>query len=239
MKPFQTLDYAKPGGDVAVITLDRPAAINAYNVRMRDELHELLSVIEDDPDVRGVLFKGAGDQGFCAGADLTEFGTAPTQAIARRVRWERDVWGRMLAMRKPLVAAIHGFCLGSGMEIAALCDVRIASEDAVFGMPETGWGLIAAAGGTQMLPRLLGPGAALDLLLTGRRLDAREAFDLGFVTQVTPREHLETEALSLLSRILAAPSASIAAAKRAVTEGAELPLEVALALERRLGAELS
>ena len=226
-------------GDIAVVTLNRPDALNAFSVRMRDELWEVLGAVRDDPDVRGMLLQGAGERAFCAGADLTEFGTAPSQAVARTVRWERDVWGLLLGLPKPTVAALHGYCLGSGLEMAALCDLRVAADDAVFGMPEAGLGLVPAAGGTQLLPRLLGPGRALDLLLSGRRFGAGEALEYGLVTQVVARSELRGAATALLRRVLRAPGRALAAAKRALAEGADVPLASALDLERRLAAGLS
>ena len=226
-------------GDIAVVTLNRPDALNAFSVRMRDELWEVLGAVRDDPDVRGMLLQGAGERAFCAGADLTEFGTAPSQAVARTVRWERDVWGLLLGLPKPTVAALHGYCLGSGLEMAVLCDLRVAADDAVFGMPEAGLGLVPAAGGTQLLPRLLGPGRALDLLLSSRRFGAGEALEYGLVTQVVARSELSGAATALLRRVLRAPGPALAAAKRALAEGADVPLASALDLERRLAAGLS
>lgn len=225
--------------DIAVVTLNRPDVVNAFSVRMRDELWEVLTAVRDDPDVRGMLLAGAGERGFCAGADLTEFGTAPSQTIARQVRWERDLWGLLLGIPKPTVAAIHGYCLGSGLEMAALCDIRVAADDAVFGMPEAGLGLVPAAGGTQLLPRLLGPGRALELLLSGRRFGAEDALAYGLVSEVVPRSELVAAATALLRRVLRAPAAALAAAKRVLTDGADRPLAAALDLERRLAASLS
>ena len=225
--------------DIAVVTLNRPDVVNAFSVRMRDELWEVLAAVRDDPDVRGMLLVGAGERGFCAGADLTEFGTAPSQTVARAVRWERDLWGLLLGMPKPTVAALHGYCLGSGLEMAALCDVRVAADDAVFGMPEAGLGLVPAAGGTQLLPRLLGPGRAIELLLSGRRFGAEDALAYGLVSEVVPRSELVAAATALLRRVLRAPAPALAAAKRALTDGADMPLAAALDLERRLAASLS
>ena len=225
--------------DIAVVTLNRPDVVNAFSVRMRDELWEVLAAVRDDPDVRGMLLVGAGERGFCAGADLTEFGTAPSQTIARQVRWERDLWGLLLGIPKPTVAALHGYCLGSGLEMAALCDVRVAADDAVFGMPEAGLGLVPAAGGTQLLPRLLGPGRAIELLLSGRRFGAEDALAYGLVSEVVARSALVATATALLRRMLRAPSPALAAAKRALTDGADMPLAAALDLERRLAASLS
>ncbi len=146
MSAFETVDYTKRDDGIAVLTLDRPDALNAFNVQMRDDVYEVLTAVRDDPEVRGLLVAGAGDRAFCAGADLTEFGSAPSQAIARQVRFERDVWGLWLSITKPIVAAVHGYCLGSGIEIASVCDIRIAANDTTFGMPEVGLGLIPAAG---------------------------------------------------------------------------------------------
>ena len=162
MAGFETIVYEKRGA-VAHVVLNRPRIVNVYNMQMRDDLYQVLEAVRDDPDVRVMVLRGAGDRGFCAGADLTEFGTAPSQVTARRVRWERDVWGLFLGIRKPSIAALHGFVLGSGVEMALLCDIRIAAEDAVFGMPEVALGMMPAAGGTQTLPRVLGPGRAMDL----------------------------------------------------------------------------
>ena len=180
-----TVIYDKDDG-VAWIILNRPSVLNAYNIEMRDELYQALEAVRDDPDVAVVILKGEG-RAFCAGADLTEFGTAPSLAIARDVRFERDLWATFLSIPKPLIAAIHGYCLGSGVEISLLCDIRIASEDAVFGMPEVSLGMIPAAGGTQTLPRFLGIPNALDLLLTRRRINAAEALEMGLVSKVVER----------------------------------------------------
>ena len=139
--------------------MNRPRVMNAYNVLMRDELFVTLEAVRDDPDVRVAVISGAGERAFCAGADLTEFGTAPSQAVARQVRWERDIWGLFLALGKPLVAAMRGYVIGSGVEIACLCDIRIAADDAQFAMPEVALGMIPAAGGTQTLRRVDGRAA--------------------------------------------------------------------------------
>ena len=134
--------------------------------------------------------KGAGDRAFCAGADLTEFLTAPSPVIARQVRFERDVWGVFLSIHKPLIAALHGYVLGSGIEMALCCDIRIASDDTQFGVPEMGLGIIPAAGGSQTLPRIIGRGRALEMLLSGRRVSAAEALRMKLVNRVVPRADL-------------------------------------------------
>ncbi len=144
--------YDKDGA-VAWLTLNRPSALNAVNLAMRDAFWSLLEAVRDDPDVRAVVIQGAGDRAFCAGADITEFGTAPSLIEARRARRERDLWELMRGLPKPLVAAVHGWALGAGCEMSLLCDIRIAADDARFGLPEVTLGYIPSAGGTQpMLP---------------------------------------------------------------------------------------
>jgi enoyl-CoA hydratase/carnithine racemase len=233
-----TILYSK-GGSIAQIALNRPRVINAYNIQMRDELYEVLEAVRDDPGVRAVVLRGEGERGFCAGADLTEFGTSPSVAVARQVRWERDIWGLFLSIRKPLIAALHGYVIGSGVEIACLCDIRIASEDAVFSMPEVALGMVPAAGGTQMLPRVIGPGHALDMILTNRRVSAKEAMSMGLVVhRVVPRELLLDEAANTAQELASCNPQALTAAKTAILEGMDLPLDKGLALEARLAQRI-
>lgn len=219
---------------VANLVLNRPGVINAYNIQMRDELFESLAAAKDDSDVRVLVLSGSGERGFCAGADLTEFGTAPSLAVARRVRWERDVWGLFLGIRKPIIAAMHGFVIGSGVEMACLCDVRIASDDAVFSMPEVALGMVPAAGGTQTLPRVVGVGAALELMLINRRVTASEAKDMGLVHRVVASGELMDTANSLAWELASRNPAVLSAAKSAVVDGLDLHLGDGLRLEERL-----
>ncbi|MDD4859172.1 MAG: enoyl-CoA hydratase/isomerase family protein [Dehalococcoidales bacterium] len=237
MSSFATLIYEKQD-IIAWVTLNRPQVLNVYNMRMRDELYDVLGAIRDDLEVRVAVFKGAGDKAFCAGADLSEFLTAPSPVIARRVRWERDVWGRFLGINKPLIAALHGYVFGSGVEIALCCDIRIAADDIQMALPEAGLGIIPAAGGSQTLPRVIGTSAALDLLLTCRRINAAEALRLKLVNRVVPRSDLITAAGKLAREIAVNDPRVMSAVKQAVTGGLDLTLEQGLALERRLGQQL-
>ncbi len=230
---FETILLEKEGA-VARVTLNRPQALNVYNVRMRDELYQVLGAIRDDPDVDAVILQGAGDRAFCAGADLSEFLTAPPPAAARRVRWERDVWGLFLRLPQPVVAALHGYVLGSGMEMALCCDIRIASEDARFGLPEVTLGIIPAAGGSQTLPRTIGRARSLEMLLANRWLDAREALAAGLVNRVVPRADLAADAERLARQVASRPRLTVRATKEAVSRGAGLSLPQGFALERRL-----
>ena len=205
---------------------------------MRDELYEVLGAVGDDQEVEVVVFRGAGEKAFCAGADLTEFLTAPSPIIARRVRWERDIWGRFLSITKPLIAALHGYVLGSGIEIALCCDIRLASEDARFGLPELGLGIIPSAGGSQTLPRTIGRAAALEVLMSGRWLTAEEAYRLKLVNRVVPRTGLLPEVERLAARIKVQNPLAVSYAKQAVTRGLDLSLERGLELEARLAWSL-
>jgi enoyl-CoA hydratase/carnithine racemase len=238
MASFEVIIYQKKDG-AAYVTLNRPQALNAYNIQMRDELYQVLGAIRDDPEVEVVIFQGAGERAFCAGADLTEFLTAPSPIIARQVRWERDIWGLFLSITKPMIAAVHGYVLGSGIEIALCCDIRLASEDARFGLPEPGLGMIPAAGGSQTLPRTIGGAGALEILLSGRWITAEEAYRLKLVNRVVSRDELLPEAGRLAGKIKSYNPLAVSYAKQAVTWGLDLSLKEGLELEARLGHRLA
>ena len=237
MSEFETIIYEKHDGK-GYITLNRPKVLNVYNIRMRDELYQALQSLRDDPEIRVGILKGAGDRAFCAGADLSEFLTAPSPVIAREVRFERDVWGLFLDIRKPLIAALHGYVLGSGIEMALCCDIRIASEDAQFGVPEMGLGIIPAAGGSQTLPRVVSRGQALEMLLSGRWVKAPEALRIKLVNRVVPRTSLLPETEGLADRIASYDPVVVSYAKQAVTRGLDLPMAQGLELEARLACGL-
>ncbi|MFC2020533.1 enoyl-CoA hydratase/isomerase family protein [Chloroflexota bacterium] len=237
MSDFEVIIYEKQDG-VAYVTLNRPHALNAYNMQMRDELYQVLEAVKNDPDVRVVIFKGAGEKAFCAGADLSEFLTAPSPIIVRQVRWERDNWGLMLSIDKPLIAALHGYVLGDGIEIALCCDIRVASDDAQFGAPEVGLGIIPAAGGSQTLPRVVGRALALDMLLSGRWIKAEEALRLKLVNQVVARGDLLPTVEKLANKIKDYDPVAVNYAKQAITRGLDLSLERGLELETNLGYQL-
>lgn len=237
MSAFKTLMYEKKGG-IASVTLNRPEALNAFNVQMRDDLYEVLGAIIDDPDVRVVIFKGAGEKAFCAGADLKEFLGAPPPVAARQVRFRRDPWGLFQKVPQPIIAALHGYVLGSGIEIALCCDIRIASEDVRIGLPEVGLGIIPAAGGTQTLPRIVGRARALEMLLANRWLDGEEAFRFGLVNRVVAKDRLLETAEKVAESIASSDPLAVRSAKQAVVRGMDLPLAEGLDLERRLAAGL-
>jgi len=223
MGGFETIILDKKG-HIAYITLNRPQVLNIYNVRMRDELFEALSAIKSDEDVHVAIIRGAGEKAFCAGADLSEFLSAPAPTSARHVRWHRDVWGLFLNLPQPVIGALHGYVFGSGIEMAMCCDIRIATEDAVFGLPEVALGFIPAAGATQTVPRAVGPGHALDLLLTGRRVGAKEALAMRLVNRVVPRADLMTEAEKLADKIAGYDQKTVRRLKKSVSRGLDLPV---------------
>jgi enoyl-CoA hydratase len=237
MGNFKTLIYEKKNA-IGYVTLNRPEFLNVYNVQMRDDLFEALSAIRDDPDVTVAIFKGAGEKAFCAGADLSEFLTAPSPTVAREVRWECDVWGLFLDIPQPLIAAVHGYVLGSGIEIALCCDIRIASDDARFALPEVGLGIIPAAGGTQTLPRTVGRARALEMLLTTRWISGEEAYRIGLVNQVVSKAKLLHTADKMAKKIASFNPRAVRNAKEAVMRGLDLTLTQGLDLEKRLASQL-
>ncbi len=233
-----TIDYDVRDG-VARVMLNRPTVYNALNLEMRDELWLAFDAIELDPDVGVVIFHGAGDRAFSSGADISDFGTSPSYEASRRARLDRDLWDRMRRCPKPLIAAIQGYALGAGWELSMLCDFRIASEDARLGLPETTLGYIPTAGGSQTLPRTVGRGVALDMILSAEPISAARALECGLVQRVVPHDKLLPAAKAIAHRLLSMPQPALRHAKRALVEGADLPLAAALALEARLAAQAS
>jgi enoyl-CoA hydratase/carnithine racemase len=201
---------------------------------MRDDLWRMLELLRDDPTVRVAVLRGAGDRAFSAGADITDFGTAPSVLSARDARLGRDLWGLMSSLRIPLIAAIQGFAYGAGLEMSLYCDLRVASEDARFALPEVTLGYIPSAGGTQTIARHLGRSDAVWMAATGEPLAAGEAYERGLVHAVVAREALEATARGWAETLASYAPGALQAMKRAVVEGLDLPLADGLALERRL-----
>ncbi len=212
--------------------------MNIHNVQMRDDLFEVLSAIKSDTEIRVAVLSGAGEKAFCAGADLSEFLTSPPPVAAREVRLDRDLWGLFLSIPQPLIAAVHGYVLGSGLEMALCCDLRIAADNARFGLPEIGLGMIPAAGATQTVPRVAGLGKALDMLLTNRWIDAHEALKTGLINKVVTQDQLIPEAEEMAHKIASLKPRVIRSAKQAVTRGLELTLAQVLELKKRIALNL-
>ncbi len=220
---------------IATITLNRPDVLNALNVRMLDELAAALAEIDADPAVRAAILTGAGTKAFAAGADIGELNALPgAHAGEAQARKGQALTRAIERMRVPVIAAVNGFALGGGCELAMACDIRIAGENARFGQPEVNLGLLPGYGGTQRLTRLAGEGAAMYLCLTGEMIDAAEALRIGLVQKVVPLDGLRGEAARIAGLIAAKAPLAIAATKRAVVDGAALGLDDALALEALL-----
>ena len=212
---------------VAFVTINRPEKLNALNDRTIEELDAAFAAIGADPQTRGVVLTGAGEKAFVAGADIGELATqSPVDGKARSLRGQR-VLDRIERLGKPVVAAVNGFALGGGCELAMACHVRIASENARLGTPEVKLGLMCGYAGTQRLPRLVGKGRALEMLLTGEMVDAQEAARIGLVNRVVPREKLLAEAEALLRTMLANGPLSLRFTLEAVHDGLEMGLDEA------------
>jgi enoyl-CoA hydratase/carnithine racemase len=219
---------------IAWITLDRPEAMNAINAAMRTALPAALRAAEADGAVRVVVLRGAGERAFCAGADIKEFAEVPSPGAYRQSR-VHDSWIRAFdETRKPILASIHGVCLGGGLEIALACDIRIAAEDASFALPETGLGIMTGVGGSQRLPRVAGLGWAMDMMLTGERITGLRAREIGLVTRVVPRAELAAATAALAQHLAARPPQAMAFAKEAVRAAMDLPLREGMRLETDL-----
>lgn len=227
-------------GNVGWIVLNRPAQINAINDDIRRGVPEALAELSADLGVRVIVIRGEGPRGFCAGADIKQK-REPETSIQVRRRMQASRWIEALdQVEKPIIAAIHGVCMGGGLELALACDIRVAAPDAVLALPETGLGLIPGGGGTQRLGRIVGAGRAMDLLLTGERLDANSARSIGLVTRVSASvESLIEEVAALADRIGLKPPTATLFAKQAVRASAELDLDKGLDLELDLFALLA
>ena len=219
---------------VGRVVLARPE-LNIYNLEMREDLIEAFTAVRDLPEVRAVVLAARGRH-FSAGADLAEFGTAESVFEARRIRWWRDPWLPLLDSPKPSVAALHGYALGAGFEMALMCDFRLAAPDTRVGLPETRLGMLPSAGGSQTLARLVGPGRALPVVLAGENIDAPEAVRQGLVDEVA--DDVDAAAVELARRLAALDPERVAAARRALRAAADLPLAAGVELERGLARHL-
>jgi enoyl-CoA hydratase/carnithine racemase len=218
-------------GAVAEIVLSRPAAMNALSTEMLRELERSLARIAGDAGVRAAVLSAAGERAFCAGADLKERAAmSDAQILAQRPAF-RAAFGALLGLPQPVIAAVHGFALGGGCELALSCDLIVADESAVFGLPEVTVGLVPGCGGTQLPARRLGQGRAADLVLTGRKVDAAEAGRIGLADRVVPAGTAAACALELAAQIAANSPVAVRAAKQALRLGSGLGLAAALEVE--------
>jgi enoyl-CoA hydratase len=222
-------------GAVALLTINRPDKRNALNAALRAEFLSAISALEHDAAVRAIVLTGAGDKAFVAGADIAEFeGRSPVDQYRVMKEPGASIYDAIEHCRTPVIAAVSGFCLGGGMELALACDIRLASTSAKFGQPEVNLGIIPGGGGTQRLPRIAGQGAALRMILTGDLIDAAEALRIHLVEEVTEPEQLLPRALAIAATIATRSPVAVAAAKEATRVALSLPLEEGLKLETAL-----
>ena len=221
-------------GAAALVTIDRQQRRNAVDGPTAVALHEAYTRFEADEQARVLVLTGAGGVSFCAGADLKA-----TETMAGRLMSAEGPMGfTRLTPSKPTIAAISGFCLAGGLELALWCDLRIATEGSTLGYPERRWGVPLIDGGTQRLPRIVGLGRALDLILTGRMIDAQEALDIGLLTEVVPAGAHVERALALAEGLARFPQSTMLADRRAAIEGLGMTLEEGIALEAKAGPEV-
>ena len=221
----------EPLDGVALLTIDRPEVLNALDSATMLELVEALERLDVDESCRAVVVTGAGERAFAAGADIREMADATPVSLTIANSFAR--WERIRGVRKPLIAAVRGYALGGGCELAMACDMIVAGDDAVFGQPEIRIGVMPGAGGTQRLTRALGKAKAMELVLTGRNVPALEAEAHGLVTKTVAREQTLAAALELARTIASMPPLAVMAAKEAVNRAFELSLEAGLEFERR------
>jgi len=226
---YQNL-LVKKEGAIGIVQLNRPKVLNALNFEIMSELVSGLEELDRDAAVNVIILTG-GERAFAAGADLAEMSqTTPVDLLLGR-RFE--LWDRIRKISKPIIAAVSGYCLGGGNELAMNCDIVIASESASFGQPEVNVGIIPGAGGTQRLPRVVGKYKAMEMILTGKLISADEAYRIGLVNHVVPPESLMEEAKKIATDIASKPPISIRSAKEAILKAQDTTLEVGLEFERK------
>jgi enoyl-CoA hydratase len=228
--PFETVTYEKNNG-IAYVTLNRPKVLNALNRRAWEDLQRVFEDARDDESVRGVILTGAGDKAFIAGADITELAHVSAVAAEASSSHGQHVLDLIENLGKPVVAAINGFALGGGCETAMACTIRIATDRAKFGQPEVKLGVLPGGGGTQRLPRLVGKGRALQLILTGEMINAAEALRIGLVNEVVPAAGLIARAEAILTEIFANAPIAVRYSLDAVNRGLDTTLAEGLRLE--------
>ena len=222
--------YEKADG-IAKVTLNRPASRNALNSQVYTELYDVFGAIENDSEVRVVVLTGSGEKAFAAGSDVAEMASMNSLGIQKFTGKVRKASDRIYTLSKPTIAAIHGYCLGGGCELAMCCDLRIASEKAAFGLPEINLGVTNGASGSQRLPRLIGVARAKEMIFLGEIIDAATALNLGLVNKVVPPEKLMNEAMDWAKKLAGKSGAALAMAKLAINTGADTDITSGLNLE--------
>jgi enoyl-CoA hydratase len=230
---LETILYAKKG-PIAYVTLNRPKVLNALNKKTWEDLKAAFEDARDDAAVRGVILTGAGDKAFIAGADISEIAQISAVEAEESSAFGQEVLNLVENLGKPVIAAVNGFALGGGCETAMACTIRIAAENAKFGQPEVKLGVIPGGGGTQRLPRLIGKGRALQLILSGEMIGAQEAYRIGLVNEVVPTADLITRSETILKQIFSNAPLAVKYALEAVNKGLQTSQDEGLSLEASL-----
>jgi len=232
---YQTLIYEKKE-NIGVLTINRPQRMNAISNELTSELKKFLDEIENDDELRVLVITGAGDKAFVAGADINEL-VDRDALIGRRVsRQRQEIFSRIENLHVPAIAAVNGYALGGGLELALACSIRVCSDKAQFGAPEVKLGIIPGDGGTQRLPRLVGLGRAMEMILTGDFIDAEEAYRIGLVNKIVPHEELMEKTMELAKKIASRPPLAVRYAKETVNRSLEGSTVSGFALESFLHA---
>lgn len=231
--PYQNLLF-ETKNKIATITINRPKVLNALNVRTMHELQEVFTKLKEDDSVGGVILTGAGEKSFVAGADILELAAQDPVGAKEFSVASQETLHLIEHFPKPVIAAVNGFCLGGGCELAMACHMRVASDNAKFGQPEVSLGIICGNGGSQRLPRLVGKGRALELILTGEMIDAQEAYRIGLANKVTSQDELIATAESILTTIFTKGPVAVKLSLEAVNHGLEMTLEEGIQLEANL-----
>lgn len=241
MKGVEEMEYENVlldrQGDIAILMINRPKALNALNGAALEDMSRALDELAQDPAVRVVVLTGAGDKAFVAGADISQMRDFTPQEARRFSQLGQAVMTKIENLPQPVIAAVNGFALGGGTEIAMACDIRLASTKAKFGQPEVTLGILAGFGGTQRLPRLVGSGRASEILFSGDMLDAEEAYRIGLVNRVCPPEKLLEEVLALARRIASRGPVAVQLTKSAIQKGRNLDIISGQAYEAEVFAK--
>jgi len=221
-------------GNVAIASIDRPKALNALNSEVLNDLNTLVDTVHADPEIRVLILTGSGEKSFVAGADIGEMSSLTKVEGEAFGKKGNDVFRRLEKLPIPVIAAVNGYALGGGCELSMACDIRICSDNAVFGQPETGLGITPGFGGTQRLARLVGAGMAKQLIYSARNIKADEALRIGLVNAVYPLEELRPAAEKLAETIAKNAPIAVRACKQAINEGLEVPMDEAIVIEEKL-----
>jgi enoyl-CoA hydratase len=229
--PYKTIIYERKE-QVVWLSLNRPSAGNTVNLELANELVDACRAINEDDDVRAVIITGAGEA-FCSGCDLAEIRSTPVDNLKKTNAASLSSTA-VAGLNCPAIAAVNGDALGAGVELALSCDIRICSENAHFGFPETSYGLIPGGGGTQRLPRIVGKGKATEMVITAEPIDAAESYRVGLVTKIVPRQRLAAEAEEIAGKLISRAPIAVRYAKEAVSKGMDMTLAQGLRLEADL-----